>query len=134
MFLVCPNCGGIREVEPYNATARLNVRGEDVEVEVNLFKCKVCGEVFEGPGHPQDEIDKIFRKYRDNHGLLQPEEIKLLRMVDGLTIEDLSELTGIDVGTLLCYENGGLQTEDDNDRIMRAFKRFEKIMNKKLED
>jgi putative zinc finger/helix-turn-helix YgiT family protein len=134
MFLVCPNCGGARKVEPYKATARLKVRGEDIEVEVNLFKCKVCGEIFEDPEHPQDEIDKIYRKYRDNHGLLQPAEIKLLRMVNGLTIEDLSELTGIDVGTLLCYENGALQTEDDDDKIIRAFKRYEKMMNKKLED
>jgi putative zinc finger/helix-turn-helix YgiT family protein len=110
MKLLCPNCEKEQLVEPYEKTVAVNVKGELIEVTPKLYKCLECSEVFQDPNNPQDELDMAYRIYRDKHNLLQPEELKRLRLSYGLGQLELSKLTGIGIATINRYENGSLQS------------------------
>ncbi|MEM3787055.1 MAG: helix-turn-helix domain-containing protein [Nitrososphaeria archaeon] len=114
MKLICPNCEKKQEVEPYLYKTTIKVKGEPIDVELNLYRCLECGEPINDPSKPQDELDLAYRIYRQRHNLLQPEDIIALRKAHGLSQQDLSNLTGISVSTINRYENGCLISVEDN--------------------
>ena len=123
---VCPNCEKISELEHIITTEELNVRGEMIKVEVEYYKCKECGEEFEDPGSKDDPLEKAYREYRRRHGMIQPEEIREMRKLYGLTQQELSKLIGWGGATLSRYENGALQ-DDAHDRILQLIKNPENL-------
>jgi putative zinc finger/helix-turn-helix YgiT family protein len=118
---VCPNCEKISELEHIITTEELNVRGEMIKVEVEYYKCKECGEEFEDPGSKDDPLEKAYLEYRRRHGMIQPEEIREMRKLYGLTQQELSKLIGWGGATLSRYENGALQ-DHAHDRILQLVK------------
>ena len=129
---VCPNCEKISELEHIITTEELNVRGDVIKVEVDYYKCTECGEEFEDPGSKDDPLEKAYREYRRRHGMIQPEEIREMRKLYGLTQQELSKLIGWGGATLSRYENGALQ-DDAHDRILQLVKNpenLQRIVNK----
>jgi len=102
-----------------NTRAKLvEVRGLCVEVEAGLFCCSACGEVFEDPAETQDALERAYREYRRRNGMMQPEEIRHLRKLYGLTQRELARLLGWGLVTLSRYENGALQ-DTAHDKTLR---------------
>jgi len=120
MKLFCPLCEQEQEVTNISSTV-VNVRGEDIVVSVKMYKCSVCGEIFDDPANPQDELAKAYEIYRDRHGYIQPEEIKKLRKKYGLTQKELADLLGWSVATLNKYEKGALADSAHNN-ILKALR------------
>lgn len=118
MLAICPNCEKERELETINRRETFQVRGEPIEVMVSLLRCTHCGEEFEDPKSPYDPLDVAYREYRRKHNMLQPEEIKDLRLKYGLTQGEMSKLLGWGGATLSRYENGALQDET-HDKALR---------------
>jgi len=96
----------------------INIRGEDIEVLVEYFKCNICGEEFEDQNSNYDPVAEAYRIYRELHNLIQPEEIREFRKRYGLTQNDLSNLLGWGGATLSRYENGALQDET-HDKVLQ---------------
>ncbi len=69
MKMFCPVCEEEREVKPVT-TVKVKVHGEEFDVPVELFECVECGERFDDPENPQDELEKAYRLYRDKHGYI----------------------------------------------------------------
>jgi putative zinc finger/helix-turn-helix YgiT family protein len=129
---VCPNCEKISELEHIVTTEELNVRGDIIKVEVEYYRCTECGEEFEDPRSKDDPLDKAYREYRRRHGMIQPEEIREMRKLYGLTQQELSKLIGWGGATLSRYENGALQ-DDAHDRFLQLVKdpeNLQRIVNK----
>lgn len=124
---VCSNCEKISELEHIITTEELNVRGDIIKVEVEYYKCMECGEEFEDPGSKDDPLEKAYREYRRRHGMIQPEEIREMRKLYGLTQQELSKLIGWGGATLSRYENGALQ-DDAHDRILQLIKSPENML------
>jgi len=118
---VCPNCEKITELELIKAIEEFNVRGELIKVKVEHYKCKECGEEFDDPSSTDDPLDRVYREYRRKKGMIQPEEIREVRRLYGLTQNELSKLAGWGGATLSRYENGALQ-DDAHDRILQLVK------------
>jgi len=118
---VCPNCEKITELELIKAIEEFNVRGELIKVKVEHYKCKKCGEEFDDPNSKDDPLDRVYREYRRKKGMIQPEEIREVRRLYGLTQNELSKLAGWGGATLSRYENGALQ-DDAHDRILQLVK------------
>lgn len=108
---ICPNCEKETDIKLIRSTEEIKVRGESVEVEMEFYKCLVCGEEFEDPHSDHDPLDKAYREYRRRHGMIQPEEIRQLRKRYGFTQSEMSNLLGWGGATLSRYENGALQDE-----------------------
>jgi len=123
---VCPNCEKISELEHIITIEELNVRGEIIKVEVEYYKCAECGEEFENPSSKDDPLEKAYREYRRKHGMIQPEEIREMRKLYGLTQKELSNLIGWGGATLSRYENGALQ-DDAHDRVLQLVKNPENL-------
>ena len=62
-------------------------------------------------------MNRAFIKYRNNHGMIQPNEIKEIRKKYGLTQQELSKLLGFGKITLSRYENGSLQNKSHDNSL-----------------
>jgi len=117
---ICPVCEKETELEFVNRMEDIAVRGENIPVRVEYFKCKECGSEFEDPQSTYDPLETAYREYRVRHDLIQPEEIKQFRERFGLTQLELSNLLGWGGATLSRYENGALQDEAHNTMLNLA--------------
>jgi len=108
---ICPNCEKETDLELLRTLEVVKVRGEQIEVAMEYYKCLACHEEFEDPHSEADPLDKAYREYRHQHGMMQPEEILDLRKRYGLTQNEMSKLLGWGGATLSRYENGALQDE-----------------------
>jgi putative zinc finger/helix-turn-helix YgiT family protein len=111
---LCTNCEEKTEQEIITKEQIINVKNEPIKVQAYYLKCKKCGdEVYDTT--EKDPFNTAYRKYREIHGMLQPEQIKDLREKCGLSQAELAKVLGLGVATISRYENGALQdTAHDN--------------------
>ena len=114
---ICPNCKKETEVSLVQVIQNTEVRGEQIPVKFECFKCSACNTDFDAPKSGQKPLEMVYREYRKRHGMLQPEEIKSLRKKYGLTQYEMANLLGWGVATLNRYENGALQ-DDAHERVL----------------
>lgn len=115
---ICPNCEKETNLELLHTPEVVEVRGEQIKVEMEYYKCLACSEEFEDPHSEADSLDKAYKEYRHRHGMMQPEEIRDLRKRYGLTQNEMSKLLGWGGATLSRYENGALQDEA-HEKVLR---------------
>ncbi len=111
---VCPYCEKQTDLEFIKGHELIIVRGEEITVPVEYFKCSQCGHDFEDPQSKHDPLTLAYEEYRRRHGFMHPEEIRELRQRYGFTQKDLAKLLGWGEVTLSRYENGALQDETHN--------------------
>ncbi len=114
MRALCPHCEVDRDLEQVSISRNYEIRGDTIGVNVDVLRCKECGEEFDAPDSYFDPLEIAYREYRRKHQLLQPEEIKELRTSIGLTQKELTQLLGWGGATLSRYENGALQDDAHN--------------------
>lgn len=61
--MICPNCEDERTVEKIDKQWLITVKGEDFKVNVKLWRCLECNQVFDDPDNPIDELDLAHRMY-----------------------------------------------------------------------
>ena len=114
----CPRCGLDANFTLNTRSKPIEVRGLYIEVETGFLCCSACGEVFEDPAETQDALERAYREYRRRNGMMQPEEIRHLRKLYGLTQREMARLLGWGLVTLSRYENGALQ-DTAHDKTLR---------------
>ncbi|MFH1453457.1 MAG: type II TA system antitoxin MqsA family protein [Armatimonadota bacterium] len=105
----CQECGQEKTLEEIRKTELINVRGEEIPVEVIYCHCNSCAVDFENLDDKNDYLDLAYRKYRQRHDMIQPEGIKKLRKKYELTQTEMAKLLGWGNVTLARYEKGALQ-------------------------
>lgn len=105
----CQECGKKETLEEIHKTELIDVRGEEIPVEVNYYHCNSCNMDFENLNDENDYLDSAYRIYRERHNMMQPEDIKKLRKKYELTQTEMAKLLGWGGVTLARYENGALQ-------------------------
>jgi len=118
MNQTCPLCEKTGVIERVRNKRPLKVRGETIEVDFEVLRCRDCGEELIDSKPERDPFAKAYRIYRKMHNMLQPEEIKELRKKYGMTQGELSRVLGWGGATLSRYENGALQ-DHTHDRVLR---------------
>jgi putative zinc finger/helix-turn-helix YgiT family protein len=114
----CPRCGLDTDFTMSTRKKIIDVRGLCIEVETSCLNCLACGEAFEDPAEAQETLQRAYREYRRRNRMMQPEEIRHLRKLYGLTQRELAGLLGWGLVTLSRYENGALQ-DTAHDKILR---------------
>jgi len=117
---VCPACEQEAELEHINRLEKIAVRGENISVRVEYFKCLECETEFDNPQSTYDPLEVAYHEYRTRHGMVQPDDIKKFRERFGFTQTELSALLGWGGATLSRYENGALQDEAHNTMLTLA--------------
>lgn len=111
MICLCPSCGKESEWEFLKRPEIFEVRGENIEIENELYRCGNCGTEFLDMNSKFDPFDLAYREYRKRKGMIQPEQIKDFRKKYGISQKELSILLGLGEVSLSRYENGSLQDE-----------------------
>jgi len=114
----CPICEKEGKTEIIKKRETLNIRGENIEVDMEIHRCESCGEEILRTDTRYDPFEQAYRIYRKKNCMLQPEEIKAIRKKYGLTQTEFSKILGWGLSTLSRYENGALQDEA-HDKILR---------------
>ena len=114
----CPNCANDTSLILGRRMENVEIRGEVIPVEFEIYHCDACGEEFEIDRPGYDPAAIAYEEYRRRKGFVTPEEIRSFRKKYGLTQKELSGLLGIGLVSLNRYENGALQ-DDAHDRILR---------------
>ncbi|MCZ6803627.1 MAG: DUF4065 domain-containing protein [Proteobacteria bacterium] len=117
MKRICPGCEKETDVLKIKAKEIIAVRNEEIEVDIEYYKCTECEEEFENT-RDYDALETAYQIYRSLHNMLQPDEIKEWRKHHGLTQKELSQILAWGGATLNRYENGALQSEA-HDKFLR---------------
>ncbi len=115
---ICLNCEKETNTEYIKTREKINIRGEEIELEVEYLKCMECGNEFRTPKSTADPLNQAYREYRQRHSMLQPEEVREHRERYGLTQQEMCKLLGWGLVTLSRYENGALQS-DAHEKALR---------------
>ena len=75
----CPNCDQESPLTLVRETEVFDVRGEKIPVEVEFYRCQVCGEEFENSHTAIDPYEAAYREYRARKQIPQPGETRDFR-------------------------------------------------------
>lgn len=114
----CPFCEKDTEGIRIQRVEELNIKGEAIAVEVDVYRCLECGQEFDNPDSKYDPLVLAYREYRRRKGMVQPEQIRSFREQYELTQRELNDLLGFGGATISRYENGALQ-DDAHDMVLR---------------
>jgi putative zinc finger/helix-turn-helix YgiT family protein len=95
------------------------VKGEVTTIRANVTTCDKCGEKLWDSELDDQNLKAAFNQYRAKHGLLLPEEIKEIRMSQMLDYADFDWILGFSSGLTKRFENGSLQTPEQDSTIRR---------------
>ena len=112
----CSTCGDFTSSSIKNTTETFHVRGIDVTITSPARICENCGEIIFDEVLDDEKLKLVYRAYREQKGMLQPEEIRAIRERRNLTQEECSKVLGFNVAR---YENGSLQSEEENESLVR---------------
>lgn len=112
----CSTCGEFVRSTIQNTTETFHVRGIDITITSPARICENCGEIIFDEVLDDEKLKLVYRAYREQKGMLQPEEIRAIRERRNLTQEEFSEVLGFNVAR---YENGSLQSEEEDKRLVR---------------
>lgn len=116
--LYCYNCDKYNTVDIIKRNEIYVVKGEPIEIEVQICICEGCGEELFDKELDELNIERAFDIYRKKHELLSPEEIKAIRESYGLSQGAFSELLNWREVTLNRYEMGAVQDKDHNNTLI----------------
>lgn len=116
---VCPSCEAEREFRRERRTEEYLIRGNRIRVPVSVEVCSICNESFYDEARDEKVIEQAYAKYREQKGLLSPQEIREIRKRYALSQKSFARLLGMSEATVNRYEGGGLQDEA-HDTAIRA--------------
>ena len=105
----CFECNATVEPRIEERSETLPVRGEATEVLTRVAICTECGADMSVEELDDATLVAAFNLYRERHGLMSPEEMRVLRGRYGLGVRPFSLLLGWGEITLHRYESGSLQ-------------------------
>ena len=101
----CPKCGAMMAERRGKLTYPVN--GQKVPVAgASHLHCSACGEVVLRPEEVRWLRRGAFARYREEHRLLDPEEIRAMRESFGLTQSVLARLLRLGSNTISRWESG----------------------------
>lgn len=116
----CPICDKEQEMKVVKKWEEYPVKGEAIRVLVDVCTCTACQEDVWDSKLDEENLKAAYREYREQKGLLMPEEIKAIRQRYGVSQTKFARILGLGEKTIARYENGSLQDEAQNNLILLA--------------
>jgi len=110
----CDNCDNEVETHIIDREEEFPVKGEPTRVMSRVRVCDACGEDLFDEELDSHNLERAFIIYREKHGVISPEGIKLLREKYGLSQLNLAQLLGWGDVTITRYENGSIPDNAHN--------------------
>lgn len=116
----CSLCGG--RASQVRDRVNFAIGRRSVPVEVELFRCSDCGEVFYTPQQMQAAQRSASDEVRRQDGLLSPSEIRAIRVQCGLTQSEFERLLGVGPKTDVRWEKGTVFQNKSTDTLLRILR------------
>ncbi|MCX7903265.1 MAG: DUF4065 domain-containing protein [Caloramator sp.] len=128
----CPNCN---EYVEYKVKQNLikEYKGKEVNIVENIAYCKKCGEDLFVEKIEEDNLKRLYEKYRQVADLINPEQIIKLREKYGLSQRELGAILGWGKMTINRYERGGLPSQSHSD-LLKLMLEDEEFFKEKVEE
>ena len=112
----CPYCNNIQE---YYIEKRIieKYKGTYVNVEENVPICKKCKNELVINDIEDDNLKRIYNKYREINNIITPLEIKKLRNKYNISQRELTAILDLGKMTINRYENGSLPSKSQSDYL-----------------
>lgn len=114
IYMNCPLCDEMHEVEERERTASIKLKGEEVAYEEHFYFCTNAKDEeneFETGAMANKNLLNARNAYRRKKGLLTSDEIVAIRESYGLSQVDLAKLLGWGEATISRYESKAIQDE-----------------------
>ncbi len=118
MIEYCETCKKEVKTKIISRQETFNVCGENITVEAQILVCDECGEELFREELDSTTLVNAYNKYRKNHKLLLPEEIKRIREQYGLSQRSFAKLLNWGDKTICRYENGSIQDKAHNSLLL----------------
>ena len=114
----CEECGKEVETKIIIKTEHYDVCGDPIEVDAQVLVCADCGEEFFCEELDNATLVNAYNKYRRNHKLLFPEDIKKIREQYGLIQRSFAKLLNWGDNTIYRFENGSIMDKAHNSLLL----------------
>ncbi|MBQ8537186.1 MAG: type II toxin-antitoxin system MqsA family antitoxin [Clostridia bacterium] len=130
MYCANCNCEVVEKITERPETYQ--VKGKEYTVNAQVPVCPHCNIDLWDPDAEDRILRQVYAMYREDTGLLSPEEIKEIREQYGLSQSSFARLLGFGEKTITRYENGALQDEVQNNLLLMMKKQanFQEIFEK----
>lgn len=115
---ICVECSKKFDIVPIFDTEEYEIKGKKILIDAEKAICPCCGRALVNNAADDRNLEKAYRKYREEEHLLMPEEIKKIRQKYGITQVGFSRILGFGDKTIARYENGALQDAAPNNLIL----------------
>lgn len=115
----CMECGG--KLHKEQSPMEESYKGRKYTIDsVSRYVCESCGE-YEIDADEELRVSSILAaKYRQDEGLLTPEQIRSIRVSLGLTQKQFEELIGVSSPTASRWETGAMFQSKTADKFIRV--------------
>lgn len=125
----CPYCNSEQE---YYIEKRIfkHYKGVDVNIEENVPICKKCKNELIINNIEDENLKRIYNKYREIKNIITPSEIKDLREKYNISQRELTAILDFGKMTINRYENGALPSKSQSDYLRLISKDNNEFFNK----
>ena len=117
MLHKCEKCGNDMNFYKAHRSETFPVLGEDITVFTHHCICGECGAIVFDDKLDEESLKVAYDKYRKKHNLCNPTIIKGICDTQHITIEKLSQVTGIPIKRLEHIQNGSIPTELESNML-----------------
>lgn len=125
----CPYCNSNQEYYIVKRNFE-KYKGVIVNVEEKVPICKKCGNELVIENVENENLKRIYDKYRQIENIITPEEIKKLRSKYNISQRELTAILNLGKMTINRYEHGSLPTKSQSDYLKLLIKDENEFINK----
>ncbi len=129
----CCNCCAMTPTKVIEKEQTFNVKGREITLLAPVRVCNKCGEEILDRDLDNNTLNRFYEEYRRLENLLQPDEIKNIRLKYSLSQSSFAKLLGFGEKTITRYENGAIQDvcHDNLIRLMNSIDAFLELWDKR---
>ena len=114
----CTHCMKFVDSHIEKKKLEATIKGRIIEYDADVRICNECEEMVFDRDLDQASMVKAYDHYREEIGLLLPEQIKEIRQKYNLSQTSFAKVLGLGEKTIARYETGSLQDEAQNNLIL----------------
>lgn len=95
-----------KEMTLCQETRTAKYRGESFTYMAHYYRCEESGERFTTTSSDTEDMEQVYRQYRQRHNMPSPIEIRSIRMKYGISASRMSRILGLGANQYRLYESG----------------------------
>lgn len=132
--LYCNCCDDFVSFKVIKKEEVYKVKDKEITITSNIPFCNICGEELYCEELEEENLERAYRIYREEEGILSSEEIKAIREMYGLSQRSFSKILKWGEITINRYEMGAIPDKAHNNTLilLKDYRNMETILNNNI--